>query len=115
MSRYDDADSAGRSGRYRDHKSGDHSGCLYRTCKQRRDMEYAIQETLFTVEVFKELKRLSISAKEFWGDGLRRARAIAARTFADELLDYVRGDNLLIPLQAKSAVNASLIERSETF
>jgi hypothetical protein len=115
MSRYDDADSAGRSGRYRDHKAGDHSGCLYRTCKQRRDQEYAIQETIFTIEVFKELTRLSIPAKQFFGDELKAARAIARRTFADALTDYVRGDNLLIPLQAKQAVNLSLIERSETF
>jgi hypothetical protein len=96
--------------RHRYHKDGWHENCSYQRCQARRDLEYQAEETLFVKEVFKVLKKMGIKPKDFWGNGLNDARAIAGRQLPDWVVEYVWGDGLLIPLRAKHEVEQAIIE-----
>ena len=115
MANYEPNESQQRVDRNREHARGLHEHCLYDRCRDRREIEYACEETMFVKAIFAYLKRIGVSAREFFGDGLDEARATAGRNHPDWITEYVVGDNLLIPIRAQTEVRISLAKRAKVF
>jgi len=92
-----------RVSRFRRHSDGDHSLCLYKTCKYRRELEYDNEAHLLGVAVFDELEKAGKDAREFCGDGYFDMRELADAEFPPyEYLPTV--PDIVQRIQARSVV-----------
>jgi hypothetical protein len=101
---YEPDDSAERVSRYRRHAADDHSQCLSKSCKPRRDLEYDNDARLLAVALFEALADRGIDAKAFFGDGYSEARELAGA----EMPDYMpREPDSIHRIQASHAINTT--------
>jgi hypothetical protein len=91
MPDYDPDNSAHRVARHRLHANGDHSECLYKTCRERQEIELQAEEKFIAVAIFEELERRGIDPERFWptiyGISVADAAAMANAVLPD--YDYV--------------------------
>lgn len=98
--------SADRVARMRGHRGGDHSGCLYKTCKTRRNLEYANEAHLLAVTAFELLAERGMDARKWWGNGYAEARELADAELPD--FEYLpRVPDSLLRLKARVAISTT--------